>query len=152
MSKHIKPTSNIYNITYGFQTFTGAMLLQSYLNKWWLMQLDKLYKLYINAKSTRILQISHKDYIEYRNQIFRNNSHIHLISCDAVSSYHFPSPISGSKFLKWDCILNCCAYCPGMNAPYLESSKQLYCLFLGSLHEIKLYIKNYFFDLWIKTI
>ena len=52
-------------------------------------------------------------------------------------SYHCPSLISGSKLPKWDCILNSCDDCPGMNAPDLESSKQIYGLFLGSLNKIK---------------
>ena len=95
----------------------------------------KLDRLYINAESTRNLQISKIYYIEYNNQIFPENYHIHLIAYDAASSYHCMHQIVGSKILKWDCILNCCTECPRMKAPYLESSKQLDRLFTGSLHK-----------------
>ena len=57
-------------------------------------QLDKLY---INSASTRLSQISKNYFIEYNNQIFSNNSHIHLRACDDASSYHRPSPITGSN-------------------------------------------------------
>ena len=61
------------------------MLLQSDLNKWRLSQLDRLDGLYINSASTRILQMSKNNFIEYKNKIFPNNSQINLIDCDAVS-------------------------------------------------------------------
>ena len=95
------------------------MLLQSYLNKRRLSQLAKLDKLYINYASTRILQISKINFIEYKNQIFPNNPHINLRPCDAVLSYHCPYIITESFMKKWGCILNCCSDCPGMNALYL---------------------------------
>ena len=79
----------------------------------------KLYKLYINDVSARILQTSQKYYTEYNNQIFPNNSNINIIAFDAVSSYHFPYPITGSKIREWDCILNCCDDFYGIDAPDL---------------------------------
>ena len=85
-----------------------------------LSQLTKLDKLYNNSPSARLLQGCKIDFIEYKNQIFPNNPHIHLRVCDAASSYHFISPITGSNTPKWDCILNCCSGCPRTNAPYLE--------------------------------
>ena len=63
------------------------MLIQLYLNIWRLSQLAQLYKLYINSASTKILQRSMIDFIEYNNQIFPKNPHIHLRDCDALSSY-----------------------------------------------------------------
>ena len=120
------------------------MLLQSDINKWRLLQLAKLDKLYINSAPTKLLQISKNYFIEYQNKTFPNNSHIHLISCDAASSYHCPSPITGSKIPKWDRILNCCYDFPRMNAPYLESPEQLDCFFPDFLHKIKIpYISKY---------
>ena len=95
MPKYIEPTSNINKITCGCKTFIIAMLIQSDINKWRLSQLAKIDKLYINYASTRLLQRSNNNFIEYKNQTFQNNSHIHLRSCDAVSSYHCPSPITG---------------------------------------------------------
>ena len=80
------------------------------------------------------------DFIEYNNQIFPNNSHIHLRACDSASSYPSPSRIMGSKISKWGCILNCCSDCPRMNAPYLKLSEQLDSFFPASLHKIKLHI------------
>ena len=77
----------------------------------------KLEKLYINGASTRILQRTKIDDMEYKNQTFPNNLHIHIRACDAISSYHCPNSNSGSKTPKWDCILNCCADFPGKNAP-----------------------------------
>ena len=71
------------------------MLLQSDLNKWRLSQLSKLDNLYIDSASTRLLQRSKIGLMEYKNQIFTNNSHIHLRACDAASSYHCTSPIIG---------------------------------------------------------
>ena len=100
----------------------------------------KLDKLYINSASTIILQIYNMDFIEYKNQIFPNNTHIHLKSCDAVSSYHFTSPITGSNIPKQYCILNCCYDCPSMNSPYIESPEKLDCFFPAYLHQIKLHI------------
>ena len=73
---------NRNKITCGCETFTSEMLLQSDLNKWMLSQLVKLDKLYINSASTRLLQISKHYFVEYNNQIFPNNSHIHLRACD----------------------------------------------------------------------
>ena len=102
--------------------------------------MDKLDKLYINSVSTRIFQISNIDFIEYKNQIFPNNSHIHLRVCDSASSYYFTSPITGSKITKWVYTLNCCSDCPEANAPYLELSEQLDFLFPTSLHKIKFHI------------
>ena len=71
------------------------MLLQSDLNKRRISQLAKLDELYINSASTRLLQISKNSFIEYKKQIFPNDSYIHLKACDAASSYHRPSPIFG---------------------------------------------------------
>ena len=100
----------------------------------------KLDKLYINSLSTKLLQISKIDLIENNNQIFTNNSYIHLIFCYFASSYCCLSPILGSKLPKWDCIMNCCYDCPRMNAPYLESSEQLDRFFTDSFHKIKFHI------------
>ena len=80
------------------------MLLQSDLNKLRLSQLATLDPLYNNSASTRLLQILNNDFIEYNNQIFPNNSHIHFRACDAELSHHFLSPITGSNIPKWDCI------------------------------------------------
>ena len=121
------------------------MLLRSDLNKLRLTQFTKLYNLYINAASNRILQRYKTYYIEYKNQFFPKKSHINLRACDAVSLYNFPYPISGSKIPKWDCILKCCADFPGTNVSDLESSKRLDRLFPGSLNKIKIHIfKNIF--------
>ena len=76
------------------------MLLQLDLNKCRLSKLAKLDRLYNNSASTRLLQISKHDSIEYNNEIFPNNSHIHFRACDAASSCHFPSPINGSNIPK----------------------------------------------------
>ena len=105
-----------------------------------LSQLTKLDKLYNNSPSARLLQGCKIDFIEYKNQIFTNNSHIHLLACDAASSYHCPYPITGSNIPKWDCILNCFSGCSSMNYPYLESSEQLDYLFPIFLHKIKFHI------------
>ena len=117
-----------------------AMLPQSYINKWRSSQLAKPDKSYINSASTRIFQGSKIDFIEYKNHIFPDNSHIPLRACDTASSKHFPSPITVSKITKWDRILNCCSYFLRTNAPYLESSEQLNRFFLDSLHKIKIHI------------
>ena len=122
MQKSIKPISDRNKITRVYKTCISAMLIQSDLNKWRISQLAKLDKLYINYASIRILQISKNYFIEYKKKIFPNDSHIHLRACDSTSSYHYSSPITGSKIPKWDCILNCCSDCPVMNAPFLESS------------------------------
>ena len=106
------------------------MLLQSDINKWMLSQLIKRDKFYINSASTRLLQKSKHYLIEYKNQIFPNNSHIHLRACDSESSYHRPYPITGSNITKWEFILNFCSDCTIMNNPNLESSEQLYIFFL----------------------
>ena len=41
MPKHIKPISNINNITCVCDIFISSMLIQSSLNKWWLSQFGK---------------------------------------------------------------------------------------------------------------
>ena len=87
--------SNINNITREYEICISSMLLQSYLNKWGLSQFSKLDELYINSVSTRILKISKNDFIEYKNQIFLDNSHKYLIAYDYASSYHCPYPITG---------------------------------------------------------
>ena len=43
---------------------------------------------------------------------------------DAASSYHCPSPITGSNIPNLDFVLNCCYGFPRMNASYLESLEQ----------------------------
>ena len=45
-------------------------------------------------------------------QIFTNDSHIHLRTCDAASSYHFTPPITGSNIPKWDCVCELCDIMP----------------------------------------
>ena len=81
--------------------------------------MTKLDKLYVDYASTRLLQISKHSFIEYKNQTFPNNSHIHLRACDSASLYHFPYLITGSNIPKWGCILNCCYDFPRVNVPYL---------------------------------
>ena len=76
------------------------MLLQLDLNKWRISQLSKLDKLYINYVSTRLLERSKNDFIEYKKKIFPNYSRIHLRACDATSSHHCSYPIIGSKIPK----------------------------------------------------
>ena len=51
----------------------------------------------MNSASTRLLEIPKNDFIKYKKQTFKNDSNIHLRSCDAASSYHCPSKITGSK-------------------------------------------------------
>ena len=113
------------------------MLPQSYLNKWRVSQLAKIDKLYINSASTRPLQISNNYFIEYNNQIFPNNSHIHLRICDAESSYYCLPPITRSNISKREYVLNYCSVCPRTTAPDLESSEQFHCFFHASLCKIK---------------
>ena len=64
--QHIKPISNIKNITCGCETCISFMLLQCYLNKWWLRQFGRNEKLYLNATPPRILKISKKYHYEYK--------------------------------------------------------------------------------------
>ena len=52
-----------------------------------------------------LLKIHNKDYYEYKNEVFPNNSHIHIRLCDTESSYNCTSIITGSKIPKRDCIL-----------------------------------------------
>ena len=73
MPKFIKPTNNRNIITRGCKTCVSVMLLQSDINKWRISQVDKLDKLYINSASTRLLQRSNNDFIQYKNEIFTNN-------------------------------------------------------------------------------
>ena len=117
MPKYIKQIININNMTCGFETCISAILLQSDLNKWRLSILSRLDKLYINYASTILLQRSNTKYIEYNNQIFPNNSDIHLRACDSASSYHFTFPVTRAKIPKWECILTCCFDCPRTNDP-----------------------------------
>ena len=93
MSKYIKPMSNRNKIKCGFKTCISAILLQLDLNKWRISQVEKLDKLYINFALARLLQISKNNFIEFKNQIFPNDSHINLRACDAESSYHCLFPI-----------------------------------------------------------
>ena len=51
---YIKPTRNINNITCVCETYISDMLLKSYLNKWKISKLAKIYELYINPASTRL--------------------------------------------------------------------------------------------------
>ena len=95
MPKYIKPMSDRNKITCGCETCISAMLLQSDINRWEISQLAKLDKLCINSAWPRLLEISKNDLFEYKRQIFPNDSHIHLLACDAASSYHFPSTIIG---------------------------------------------------------
>ena len=64
MPKYNKPINIINKITCWCETCISAMLLQSDLNKWRLLQLAKLDELFINSASTRFLQISKHDFIE----------------------------------------------------------------------------------------
>ena len=100
----------------------------------------KVGRLYINYASTILLERSKHDFIEYKNKLFPNNSYIQLRACDSVSSYHFTSPITESNIPKRDRILHCCYDRPRTNAPYLEPTEQLDCLFPASLHKIILHI------------
>ena len=60
--------------------------------------IGKLDKLYINYASKRLLKRSKNYFIEYKNQISPNNSHIHLRSGDAASSYNFPFQLLDQRF------------------------------------------------------
>ena len=100
-----KIMSNRNKITYGCETCISAMLLQSVLNKRRISKLAKLDKLYINPASTRLLEISKNDFIEYKKQIFPNDLYINLRYSDAALSYNCSSPITVSKIPKWKCIL-----------------------------------------------
>ena len=84
MQKHMNSTRNRNKISCGCETCISAMLLQYDLNKWRLTQLEKSKKLYIIVASTRILQIPKKNYDQCNNQIFPNNSDIHIRACNAV--------------------------------------------------------------------
>ena len=116
------------------------MFLKSDINTCRISQLSKLDHLYINSATTRLLEISENDFIQYKKQIFPNESHITLRACDATSSYRYSSPITGSNIPKWEFILNCCSDCPMMNAPFLESSEQINSFFPESFHKIKFHI------------
>ena len=135
MPIYIKPMSNIDHIKQGCKTCLSVMLLQSDINKWRLSQLAKLDKLYINSASTRLLQRSKNDSIEYKIKMFPNNQHTNWRACDAEPLYHCPYPSNGPKLTKWDCILNCCSDFPGTNTTDLESSEQLDRFFLASFHK-----------------
>ena len=100
--KYIKPTGTRNNITCGCETFTHAMLPQSDFDKWRLKRLAHFDKLYINVKSTRILQRSKKDYDKYKNRISSKSSHINIRACNFVSSYHCTSPMTESNTPKRD--------------------------------------------------
>ena len=63
----------------------NAMLLKSDLNNWKISQGETIDKLYNNYVSTRILERSKNDFIQYKNVIFPNNSYLHLTECDDAS-------------------------------------------------------------------
>ena len=69
------------------------------------------------------LEIPKNYFIEYKTQIFQNDSHIHLRACDAVSSYNWSSAITGSNIPKRDYILNCCSDCAMISDSFLEWSE-----------------------------
>ena len=117
MPKYIKTIGSRNKIKCGCKTYMSAMLLQSDLNKWMISLVDTLDKLYVRSELTTLLQKYKKCFIEYKNEIFSNDLHIHINSCDAASSYYFPSQNIGSNIPKWDCILNYYSDFPRMNAP-----------------------------------
>ena len=80
MPKHINPTSNRNNKLCWYETCISALLLQYYLNEWWLQQLENSEDLYLNAALTRIK----KPRIWY-DKIFPKSSQIHIRAYDAVS-------------------------------------------------------------------
>ena len=53
------------------QTYISAMLLQSYLNKRQLSQLDRIDKLYIKSALSRLLQRSKIDFVGYKIKYFQ---------------------------------------------------------------------------------
>ena len=57
--------------------------------------IDFFEKVYTNASSTSILQISKKCYDEYTNQISPKNSHIYIRACDSESLFHYIYPMTG---------------------------------------------------------
>ena len=144
MPKYMEPMSNRNKVICRCKTWISAILLQSDLNKCRISRLSKFDKLYINSASTRLLERSKNNFIEKKKQISPNDSHKHLRACDAASSYRFPSPITGSKIPKWDCILNCYSDFPMMNAQFLESSEQLNRYFLHPFIKLSsIYFKTY---------
>ena len=60
-------------------------------------QVSKLDKLYIDSASTRILERSKNDFIEYKKKMFPNDSHINLRAYNAASSYNCSATINGSN-------------------------------------------------------
>ena len=85
MPEYVKSMGNRNNVTCGCETCISAMLLQSDLNKWRSTKLAKIDQLYINESSTKLLKRSNKYCIEYKNHIFPNDKHIHLIAYDHAS-------------------------------------------------------------------
>ena len=65
--KYIKPMIDINTITCILKTCISSVLLQSNMNKWRLSQLAKIDELYIKSESTRLLQRSRIDFIEYNH-------------------------------------------------------------------------------------
>ena len=66
MLKYKESMSGKKKITCGCKTYISAMWLQSDLNKWWISQLAKLDKLYINSAWTRSLERSKNYFIEFK--------------------------------------------------------------------------------------
>ena len=63
--KKYKKTMRIrYKTTCVCKTCISVMLLQSDLNKWRILKLDKFDNLYINSAPTRLLQRPNNDFIE----------------------------------------------------------------------------------------
>ena len=106
-------------ITCECKTCISAMLFQLDRNKWRLLQLVNLDKLYIHTVSTRLPQRFNINLIEYKNQIILNNSHTNSKSCDDALSYHCTSQFTGSNIPRWDYILHCYSYFPRNNVPCL---------------------------------
>ena len=70
MPKHINPMINRNNITCSCESCISAVFLQTDLNKYVIKTMLEVFEiLYLNDAPTRILQISKRDYDEYKKEV-----------------------------------------------------------------------------------
>ena len=82
------------------------MLLQSDFNELQLILMSKFDKLFHNVAPTRRGKRTKYLYGLFKNEVYSNDAHIHGIASYVLSSHHFTYTMTGSKIIKWECLIS----------------------------------------------
>ena len=109
----------------GCECCISAKIIYSSLLSWHDRYLEKLKVKIQKSKSRKSSERAHQIYETYKNKVMPHGRHIYAKTSDMENVTMCTYPHPDHALPHWKCLLRCCAKCPHINIPDLETNKNM---------------------------